>query len=431
MPTPDKSTTARPRRDNGEGTAPYETKDGRWRAEIIVGWRWVGDKQRPKRKIVYGATKRECQTKLRQALRQRDDGTLVAGRVPTVEEWLTHWLDAVAAQRVRPSTLQAYRSLLQTWIIPAVGRRRLDKLTAEDLDRAYQQMREAGRADSMILKAHRVVSRALKVAVQRGRLGVTPATLMDSPSVERPEATPLSADDARAILTAATTPPAHSGPGRPSEGLPNAARWTVALALGVRQGEALGLCWDMVDLDAGTLKIRRALVRRLKGTPTHLGPLKTSASKRTVLMPDGLVKELRRHRREQLLVRVQEGPNWVGYEQDGREFDLVFTNRDGRPINHSVDAGNWRKLLERAGVPRARLHDTRHTAATMMLVQGIPARTVMDIRGHSTINMTLNTYSHVVPELARDAAARMNDVLYGKTPTKTPTKRADGERGGR
>ncbi|MGP5071702.1 tyrosine-type recombinase/integrase [Arthrobacter rhombi] len=403
------------RRSNGEGTKPWERKDGRYQAELTIGWKIVNGKRRRIKKTIYGASAAECSKKLRKAIRDQEDGVIVAGRISTVGEWMEHWLSKIASQKVSPSTLTSYRSLTKAWITPHIGHVKLDKLTPEHLDDLYAAMRLAGRADSMVLKAHRVLSRSLTVAVRRGKLGINPATRLDAPTMTRQEVTPLTRDDARAVLAAAhghTPPDTHTPTGRPPRRLRNAARWSVALALGLRQGEALGLCWDMIDLKAGTLRVSRAWHQPRTGQPAHLGGLKTAASRRTTTLPAGMLRELKAHRLEQNRTRLQEGPNWIGYEQDGRHYDPVFTNLKGRPVSHTVDRQQWKDLLEAAGVPDARLHDARHTAATMMLAQGVPARVAMEILGHSTINLTLGTYSHVIPELTRDAAEKMDQVFY-------------------
>ncbi len=403
------------RRANGEGSKPYRTKDGRYRAELTIGWKIADGKRRRIKKSVYGTTAAECSRNLRKAVREQEDGVVVAGRISTVGEWMEHWLEKIASQKVRPSTLASYRSLTKAWITPRIGHVKLDKLTPEHLDDLYGAMRLAGRADSMVLKAHRVLSRALTVAVRRGKLGINPATRVDAPTMSRQEVTPLTRDDARAVLAAAhgrASPDTHTANGRPSQRLRNATRWSVALALGLRQGEALGLCWDMVDLKAGTLRVSRAWLQPRAGHPSQLGDLKTDASRRTITLPAGMLRELKAHRLEQNRTRLQEGPHWTGYEQDGRHYEPVFTNRQGKPVSHTVDRQQWKDLLIAAGVPDARLHDARHTAATMMLAQGVPARVAMEILGHSTINLTLGTYSHVIPELTRDAAEKMDQVFY-------------------
>ena len=185
----------------------------------------------------------------------------------------------------------------------------------------------------------------------------------------------------------------------------NAGCWSVALALGLRQGEALGLSWDAIDLDAATVSMRQALQRQA-GRGLVLVKPKSRAGRRVVSLPDPLVDALRAHRAQQAQERLLAGSTWSD------EHNLVFTQPTGRPVDPGKDYQEWRRLLEAAGVRRARLHDARHTAASLLLAQGVPARVVMEMLGHSQITLTLGTYSHVAPELQQEAAERVGRVLW-------------------
>ena len=276
-----------------------------------------------------------------------------------------------------------------------LGHHRLDRLQPEHLEAFYRQSLKEGLAPATVLQMHRILSRALKVAMRRGRVPRNVASLVDAPTVRRAEVVPLTAADARQILATAAAER-------------NAARWSVALALGLRQGEALGLGWDDLDLDNGTLTVRRALQRKPGGGLVLVEP-KSAAGRRTVVLPQPLVTAFRRHRVAQHEERLAAGSLW-------NDTGLVFTTSRGTPIDPRADHRAWRDLLTRAGVRPARLHDARHTAATLLLAQGVPARVAMQILGHSQISLTLGTYSHVVPELAHEAAERMADVLWTDTP---------------
>jgi integrase len=378
------------RRGSGEGSI-YRDADGRWRAVVDLGW----SNGRRRRKYLSGRTRGEVVASIRQIQQALDSGLPISSgdRVPTVEEWLLFWLDNIAAARVRPSTLQGYRGYVINRIVPALGKHRLDRLQPEHLEMFYRRCAEAGLAPASVLQMHRILSRALKVALQRGRVARNVATLVDAPSVTRPEIVPLTPEEARQILTAA-------------DGTRLAARWSVALALGLRQGEALGLPWSAVDLDRGVLSVRQALQRQ-QGKGLVIVQPKTASGRRTLVLPEQLITALRVHRERQSAERETAGNLW-------QDSGMVFTTPFGTPIDPRNDHRNWQLLLDAAGVRRARLHDARHTAATLLLIQGVPARVVMQILGHSQITLTLGTYSHVVPELAHDAARRMNDALWGR-----------------
>ncbi|MGZ4666279.1 MAG: tyrosine-type recombinase/integrase, partial [Frankiaceae bacterium] len=275
---------------------------------------------------------------------------------------------------------------------PAIGHIRLDRLQPEHLETLYTELEAEGLSAATVLRVHRVLSRALKVAMQRGIVSRNVATLVEPPSVKRVEVLPLTPDEARRVLAEA-------------DARRNAARWSVALALGLRQSECLALSWEDIDLASGTLRIRRSL-HRVKGKGLVMEEPKSPTSRRTIALPEQLVAQLRAHRAAQLKERMAAGSLW-------EEHGLVFAQANGRPIDRRSDHRAWQALLKAAGVRQARLHDARHTAATLLLVQGVPARVVMAILGHSTMRVTTDTYQHVVPELAREAAERVGVALWG------------------
>ena len=303
---------------------------------------------------------------------------------------MTLWIDTIAARKVRPSTLVGYRTCLKR-INLYLGHHRLDRLQPEHLERFYIRLETDGLSPTTALLHHRVISRALKVALQRGRIARNVATLVDAPTASHEEVEPLTNSEARRLLEAARE-------------LPNGARWSVALALGLRQGEALGLLWDAIDLDAGTLTVRWALQRQA-GKGLVLVPPKSKAGRRAIKLPDQLRDALRAHRVRQHEQRLAAAGVWA----DG---GFVFCQANGRQLDARRNWQDWKALLTFAGVRDARLHDARHTAATMLLQQGVPARVAMQILGHSQISLTLGTYSHVVPELAQEAADRIGTALW-------------------
>lgn len=185
----------------------------------------------------------------------------------------------------------------------------------------------------------------------------------------------------------------------------NAARWTVALAVGLRQSEALALRWADVDLDRGTLSVRRGL-HRVSGQGLVYEEPKAERSRRTVALPTPLVDALRLHRATQLEERIAAGSLW-------EDHDLVFAQANGRPIERKSDWQAWKALLQEAGVRNVRLHDGRHTAATLLLSEGVHPRVVMEVLGHAQMRTTTDTYRHVMPALGRDAANRMGNALWG------------------
>ncbi|MCW2605485.1 MAG: Integrase [Frankiales bacterium] len=386
----------------------HRDEAGRWHGYVSMGLKREGARDR---RHVSGKTRAVVVGKVRALEQQRDAGVaLTAGQSLTVAAWLEHWVETIAARKVRPSTLEGYRSRIRLYMVPALGHHRLDRLQPEHLEAFYGELSDQHLSTSTVLQVHRILSRALKVAVQRGRVGRNVCQLVDAPSLQHYEVEPLTAAEARALLTAAA-------------GTPNGARWSVALALGLRQGEALGLWWDDIDLEAGTLRVRRALQRR-KGEGLVFVEPKSRAGRRTILLPAPLIHALKVHKSRQLQDRVRAANLWQG------EHPLVFAQANGRPINPATDWKAWKALLTTAGVRDARLHDARHTAATLLLQQGVPARVAMQVLGHSQIGLTLGTYSHVVPELAQEAASRMAAVLWDDSGAPEATKLAPRRSGG-
>lgn len=382
-----------------------QDKAGRWHGWVSMGTGAGGGRDR---RHVSGATRAAVVKKVRELERQRESGAVPqAGKAPTVEAWLEHWLTTIAVARVRPSTYQGYESKVRQRIIPALGHHRLDRLQPEHVERFYAGMLAEGCASATVLQVHRVLSRALKVAVQRGRVARNVCTLVDAPSLKRDEISPLDADEARRVLAAC-------------RGEWNEARWSVALALGLRQGEALGLQWSDLDLDAGTLTVRRAL-QRLRGKGLVFVEPKSRAGRRTIVLPATLRRALTEHAEKQHAMRELMPEDW-------HEHQLVFCQVDGKPIDPAADYKAWKRLLKAAEVRDARLHDARHTAATLLLLQGVPARVAMQILGHSQISLTLGTYSHVVPELATEAAQRMESALWGEETEDDDGESGEGER---
>lgn len=370
-----------------------------WVGALVLGYR----DGKPIRKRVSANTRSGAATKLRQLREEHDKRTLPAGRVPTVEQWVNHWLDNIAARKVGELTLNnSYRQKTRDYIIPLLGHHRLDRLTADHIEEAWNQLADVGNpklddptplAPNTVHQTHAILRRALKVAVQRKRLSSNPAGTdsMDAPPRHEGEIVPMTLDEVRKVLTTCA-------------GKRNAARWSVALALGLRQGEALGLTWEHVDTDEGVIRVRQAL-KRVKGKGLIFGPVKSKMSNRDLQVPAELLSLLKAHRKAQNAERLEAGSAW-------EDRDLVFCQVNGKAIDPSRDYKAWQALLKTAGVKRYPLHAARHSAATLLMLQDVQPRVVQGILGHSQISVTMR-YQHAVDELKKDAAARMGAALWG------------------
>lgn len=388
---------------------PHKCK-GKYRGAIVVGYRTgASGKQVAVRRKVTASTASGAATKLRVLREQTEKQTVPVGKTPTVEQWLTHCVTRVLPttplrKGLKENSLKEYRRHAKQYWGPLVGHVRLDRLTAEDIEDAEATLVEIGNpflgknarplsADTVNL-AHVILRRCLTLAVRKGHLIVNPAGAqsMEAPSRSKKEVQPLATEDWKLVL--------HHAPKFRSP-----ARWTVALAMGLRQGEVLGLRWDEdLDLKAGTLRVQQILFR-VTGKGICFGPPKTERSERTIQLPEQLVAELRTHRIAQLEERLAAGDQWV-------DSGLVFTQVNGKPIDARDDRRHWHKLLVAAGVAPIKLHAARHTAATMMLLQGIDRRVVMDIMGWSQSSIADN-YQHAVSEAKVDAAAKIGTAVWG------------------
>ncbi len=400
-----------------QASSVYRGTDGRWHGRVSMG---VRDDGRPDRRHVTAVTEREALDKVRDLERARDSGQIVGiGAPTTVGQWLEHWLEHVAAQSVRPRTLDGYRTYIRQYGIPGLGAHRLNRLQPEHVEALYARLQRRGLSASTINTLHRILRAAFNEAVARDRIIRSPIARARPPRLVEREVEPLTRVEVTQLIRLASEQP-------------GGARWSVGLALGLRQGEALGLCWDAVDLERGTLTVRRALQRHVMRhgcagdcgrrpgrCPQRVGGLvlvepKSRAGRRSVALPAPLVVALRTHRSAQVQARLLAGSLW-------QENGLVFCSPTGAPIDPRRDWAAWKQLLQDAGVRDVRLHDARHTAATLLLVQGVAPRTVMDVMGWSEQRM-LSRYQHVVDELRRDAADLMGAALWpDKNETKTET----------
>lgn len=372
----------RKRRGHNEGSI-YRRKDGRWAGVLTIGG--------GKRKYYYGRTRGEVQAKLASAAVGLNNGlTPPASERLTVGQFLTGWLSDTVKPSVRPSTFRGYESKVRTHILPGLGKQPLVKLTPQRLEAFFNQKRMAGLSPQTVQHLRAIVRAALNDAVKWNLVPRNVAALVDGPRVPHHEIQPLSPDEARQLLEAVAT---HR----------LGALFSVALAVGLRQGEALGLRWEDIDLDAGTLTVRKTL-QRIGGEFELVEP-KTVRSRRTIALPSAAVDALRRHRTRQMEERLMAGSMWKD------DWGLVFTTATGRPLQGTNVTRTFQQLLAKGGLRRQRFHDLRHSCASLLLAQGVHPRVVMETLGHSQIGLTMNTYSHVLPPLQREAAARMDEVL--------------------
>ena len=365
----------------------YKRKDGRYEGRYTIQ-----TPDGPKRKRVYGRKYKEVQRKLAEAMGDAARGLVFDDENMTVGEYLDRWLSDAVRGSVRESTFDRDSYLVRSHIKPIIGRRKLAKLTALDVQRLYRDRLDSGLSPSTVNKIHTVLHKALSQAVRWELIPRNPTDAVKAPRPVSEEMHPLSAEEARRLLEAA-------------KDVELQALYVLAVHTGMRQGELLGLKWSDVDLENRRLSIQRTLTRINNGKHVTLGDPKTRKSRRTVGLTPQAVDALRRHLARQMADIERLGDS---YQDQG----LVFSTKVGTPINPSnLRQRSLAPLLKRAGLPHIRFHDLRHTCATLLLGKGVHPKFVQELLGHATIAITLDTYSHVLPSMGDQAATAMQEVL--------------------
>jgi integrase len=381
------------RRGRGEGTILFLKSKGCWAGALTVGYTETGARRR---RWVYGPTKAAVLEKMAHLRHAALTGTLGAPSRLTVADFLTRWLHDAARPAIREATYQLYGSLIRVHVVPRIGTVALGKLTPAHVQGLLADMERAGAGGKLRLLVYQVLHRACQQALLWGMIPRNPCAAVVRPRPLRREMRYLTSEQARRFLDAVRQDRLF-------------ALYAVLLGTGLRLGEALGLTWPDLDLEKGTLTVRRQLCE-VSGRLWLQEP-KTRTALRTVDLPPFVVEALRRHEE-----RMREEGHLLNDQL------LVFVDTEGGPLRKSnVRRRSFEPLLKRAGIPRIRLHDLRHTAATLHFLSGTPARVIQEMLGHASIAITLGTYSHVLPSMQREAAAKLDALLALPTAEGTST----------
>ena len=378
------------KRANGEGNI-RKRKDGRWEGRYTAGH----DSETGKAiyKNVLGKTQAEVKAKLKAAIQEAQTLDLSKAGKYTVGEWMEVWFEDYAKIKVRPSSHQTYRGYIDNHIRPNIGDIPLEKLTSLDLQKLYKKLLTKGRVERLEAKGqpkglstktvrniHQILSSALKLAQEQRIILANPAERCALPKVEHREMKTLPVEQLQSFLREAR----ESGVFE---------LYYLELATGLRRGELLGLKWEDIDLDRGDLRVKRQ-VSRINGEVVE-APLKTKNAYRTLPLAEDTIDVLKEQRE-----KVGSSP-WV------------FPSPNGGPISPDSVLHMLHRVLKRAGLPRVRFHDLRHTFATLALQNGVDIKTVSGMLGHFSAGFTLDTYAHVTGAAQRQAAGKMAAVLSG------------------
>ena len=366
------------KRGQNEGSI-YKRKDGSYSAQLSSDG---------KRITKYFKTRREAQAWIDETRNQVRNGLSLAGAQATLIVFLASWLDSIK-NTVRPKTLVQYEWIVNNHILPALGKVKLKDLRPEMIQVLYNEKLAGGTGRRTVQLIHAVLHRSLGQALKWGLIGRNPADAVTRPSVQRTEMKVLDDQQVRTLLLAA-------------KGTRYEMLMQLAITTGLREGELLGLKWSDLDWRTNRLKIQRQVQRQKEGI-VFIEP-KSASGRRMVVLGRATVEKLRQHFQQQQLERQFSGDKW-------QENDLVFPSKVGTPMDQRNVLRIFKELLVKAGLPDMRFHDLRHTAATLMLQQGVHPKVVQERLGHSDISLTLNTYSHVLPAMQEEAAEALDSLI--------------------
>ena len=375
--------TPRKRNPNGSGTIT-KRQDGRYQAAVYV---LQPDGTRA-RKYVYGKTWADCDAKRRALLDKVDNGIPVPTRSMKLAEWLPYWLDNIVKPRRKRTTAAKYEVHVRLYLVPMIGSKRLESLSVADV-RKFVVALENKTSAATAKESHRVLRTALTAACREELVTRNVATLVEPPTVADRDLDPWSLDETLDFLTAARKDPLY-------------AAFVLAIALGFRRGEIVGLRWENVDLDKREIRVRTQ--RQRVGGEVYEDDPKGRRRKQTLPLPGICVAPLRWQRMRQAAMREQAGEKW-------EETGYVFTTRTGKPIEPRNLYRSFTRVAKNAGLRVIRLHDARHGTATLLTAAGVAPRGVMEILGHSQIAVTMNVYAHVVQDTQREAVSHMDRLL--------------------
>ena len=367
------------KRGHGEGSI-YKRKDGIWTAQVTVQGKQI---------YKYFKTQRDALDWIHETKTQIRSGVSIRAANITLKEYLDEWLVSHKSA-VRPKTIYQYSQIVRQHIVPVLGKIKLKDLNPKHIQSLYNFKIETGVSKRSVVLIHSILHKALNQALRWELIGRNPAHAVSRPKTGRKEMKTLSDSQARTFLSAA------------KESRYEMLYW-LAISTGMRQGELLGLKWSDLDWINGSFQVQRQL-QRIDGEGLVFSEPKSLASNRSVLISITMLDRLRNHLDYQIQEKRLLGEKW-------EENDMMFPSTTGTPADHRNLFRDFKSILKKAELPDIRFHDLRHTAATLMLEQGVHPKVVQERLGHADITLTLNTYSHVMPSMQEEAAKKMDALL--------------------
>ena len=374
-----------------------------WLVRVFMGRDSESGKRKYVNKTIHG-TLRDAQAYLSRSQRDRDLGVFFEPSRISLDSYLDKWLETAAKPKLRAKTHRDYEALLRRYVRPALGSRPVAKIEPLEIQGLYAEMQERGLSARTVRFTHAVLRAALHQAVKWRLIPQNPTQSVDLPKQAKGEIQVLNPQQARDFLKEAAQDRYH-------------VLFAVALTTGMRPSEYLALKWPDVNFNQGTVSVVRTL-EPVKGGGWRFADTKRARSRRLVKLQESVLRLLLEYRDTQECERDMANG-------DGAAADLIFVNSSGNPLNErNLVQRNFQVILERAKLPRIRLYDLRHTAATLALGAGVPAKVVSEQLGHASVAFTLDTYSHVLPHMQEAAAAQMETLLFEPTPKKRARRKA-------
>jgi integrase len=362
-----------------------------WYIRIFLG-RDANGKRKYFNKTIHG-TKKEAQKFLTAKTREKDLGIFFEPASMPLNEYLDKWLAESAKPRLREATLDSYQSLLQKHVRGKIGSNKLSDIKPFHVQKIYNQMTESKLSPRTVRYVHTVLKTAFSQAIKWQMLVVNPCNSANLPRQQKTEMKAFSSEQAKRFLDAA-------------EDNKHGLIFAFALASGMRPEEYLSLKWTDIDFEKHTVTVQRVLVWR-KGGGWYFSEPKTVKSRRTLPLPQNLFPKLKMHKRVQSEVILKSGQF---YERN----NFVFATNEGKPLHYkNLTARHFHKILEKADLKGFRLYDLRHSMATLLLSAGVNPKIVSERLGHASIVLTLDTYSHVLPDMQKEASSKLGQMLFG------------------
>jgi integrase len=375
------------KRGNGEGTIYQRASDGLWLGVLLVGIDGAG---KPVRKYISAKTRVEVVRKFKVLQRQLDDGLPVPDGTLTIGNLFTRWYEDVLRHQVTINTASNYKSVADNHIIPTLGKKRLGLLTTNDVDRLIAKKMDSGLSVSTVQRIRSVLAQAIDQAMRWGWVNRNVATLARAPKMQRTEGRSLTPEQARHLLETL-------------RGHRHEALYALMLSTGLRRGEALGLKWFDLDETKGLLYVRRQLKR--EGGVLVVADTKTSRSRRSINLPPPMQTALQAHRARQDAEHKVLGRAWTN-------SGFIFTSAVGTPFDPRNLHREFKTICLDAGLGDWHPHELRHSAASLMLAQGVKLQVVSEVLGHASIRMTADVYGHILDPDRQAAADAMSTTLW-------------------